>query len=93
MECERGLITPIFRLMAPSLLINDDTCHTEEGTAKTYEQLYGKMRYLPFGYYGEFTLTESADMKTLLVLNIIKVISHLMSLTGKKPVLVYQHVF
>lgn len=28
MECEGGLITPTFRLMAPSLLINDDMCHT-----------------------------------------------------------------
>lgn len=40
MECERGLITPIFRLMAPSFLINDDTCHTEVGTAKTYWLFY-----------------------------------------------------
>lgn len=35
MGCERGLITRVFRLMAPSPLINDDTCHTEEGAAKT----------------------------------------------------------
>lgn len=42
MECECGLITPVLRLMAPSLLINDDTCHTEEGTAETWEQLHVK---------------------------------------------------
>ena len=57
MECERGLITPVFRLMAPSLMINDDTCHTEEGTAKTYEQFYVKMRHLRFKYYGVYMTT------------------------------------
>lgn len=37
MECERGLIAPAFRLMAPSLLINDDTRYAEESHAKTFE--------------------------------------------------------
>lgn len=55
MECERGLITPVFRLMAPSPLINDDTCHTEEGTAKTYEWFYVKKRHLQFEYYGFYS--------------------------------------
>lgn len=37
MECEHGLIVPAFRLMAPSLLINDDTCYAEDSQAETSE--------------------------------------------------------
>lgn len=42
MECEGGLITPVFRLMALSLLINDDTYQMVQSTAETYEQVYEK---------------------------------------------------
>lgn len=42
MVCECGLITPVFRLMALSVLINDDTYQLVQSTAETYEQVHVK---------------------------------------------------
>lgn len=52
MECERVLITPIFILMAPSSLINDDKCHTEKGTVEMLVRIYANVTHLLFEYFG-----------------------------------------